>query len=90
MQKYHQSSFNKASKNASIRLQRYILNALCVKLNVVRAQVVTITNTTCPTATQDVRYYNYTYGTSCSKGTNNSEFLKIRSILELLSLQSNQ
>ena len=42
-------------KNASIRLQRYTLNALCVKLTVVCAQtVVTLTKTACPTATQDV------------------------------------
>ena len=68
MQKCHQSSFNKASKNASIRLQRYILNALCVKLNVVCAQVVTITNTTCPTATQDVRITSTNMGHHVRKG----------------------
>ena len=67
MQKCHQSSFNKASKNASIRLQRYILNALCVKLNVVCAQVVTITNT-CPTATQDVRITSTNMGHHVRKG----------------------
>ena len=52
MQKCHQSNF--VVKNASMRLKKYTLNALCVKLTAVFTQVVTLTKTTCPTAAQDV------------------------------------
>ena len=52
MQKCHQSSF--VVKNASIRLQRHNLNALCAKLTAVFAQVVTVTKITCQAEAQDV------------------------------------
>ena len=93
------SQFSFVVKNASIRLKRYTLNALWEKLTAVFAQVVTITKTTCPSATEDVWYQKYTYGTSCSQGRNTCRFfenqacqwlsIRIGRILECLSLQSN-
>ena len=52
MQKCHQSSL--VVKNASVRLQKYNLNALCAKLTAVFAQFVTVTKITCSAAAQDV------------------------------------
>ena len=76
MQQCHQSSI--VVKNASVSLQRYTLNALCVKLTAVFAQFVTITKQHVPQHHKVSNIKSTHLGHHVAKGGILVEFLEIR------------